>query len=251
VFQFATSFTTGSGSEETVGAGATQDWLYDGTFDNVYFSSAGGTAGNLWVLGDTAGNNTTSVTLYRIPISGAGAMQTPVAASAALTNFTFRNAAFTSVRGWPSPITEFCNNGLSACTASGTATTAGTDYLFFSTAQLNAATGSCSGGFGADGNGCVFAYSINTPTSNPTLVGEANVTINGTSSPFVGCWATSGIVIDNAVPTGTLAGASQIYLMELNGNGAGGPTHGTYTSSACSTGDTATPIALQGAQSGP
>jgi len=51
--------------------------------------------------------------------------------------------------------------------------------------------------------------------------------------------------------TREMTGASQIYLLELNGNGAGGPTHGTYTSSTCATGDTATPIALQGAQTAP
>ena len=251
VYQFLTSFTSGVGTSETVGAGGTQTWLYSGAFDNVYYSSASGNAGNLWVLGDTGGNNTTSVTLYRIPISGAGAMGTPVAASAALTNFTFHSGTFTGVRGWPSPITEFCNNGANPCVASGTATTTGTDYLFFSTSQLNATTGSCPGGTGNDGDGCIFSYSINTPTANPTLVGEQTVTVPGTSTPFAGCWATGGIIVDNAVPTGTLAGASQIYALQLNGNAAGGPAHGTYTSTTCTQVDTATPIAFQGAQNGP
>jgi hypothetical protein len=251
VYQFPTSFSTGTGLSETVGTGGTQTWLYSGAFDNVYYSSASGNAGNLWVLGDTGGNNTTSVTLYRIPISGAGAMGTPVAASAALTNFTFHSGTFTGVRGWPSPITEFCNNGVNPCVASGTATTSGTDYLFFSTSQLNATTGSCPGGTGNDGHGCIFSYSINTPTANPTLVGEAEVTVPGTATPFAGCWATGGIIVDNAVPSGTLAGASQIYALQLNGNAAGGPTSGVYTSTTCTQVDTATPIAFQGAQNGP
>jgi hypothetical protein len=242
VFQFATSFTSGAGSEEEVGTGATEYWLYDGAFDNVYYSSTKGTAGNLWVVGNTSGTGTNhGAYLYRIPISSTGAMGTPVAA---ISNFTDTTAG----HPWPSPITEFCNYGTSACTASGTATTAGTDYLFFSVDRLAAATANCGT---AGGDGCVLVYSINTPTNPPTAVSSAQVTtLTGR-----GCWSTSGIIVDNAVPTGTgagqMTGASQIYLLELNGNGAGGPTHGTYTSSTCTAGDTATPIALQGGQTAP
>jgi hypothetical protein len=246
VFQFATSFTSGAGLEEEVGAGATEYWLYDGAFDNVYYSSTNGTAGNLWVVGNTGNTATTGTThgayLYRIPISNTGAMGTPVAA---ISNFTDNAARHYP---WPSPITEFCNNGTSACTASGTATTAGTDYLFFSVDRLATATANCGT---ARGDGCILVYSINTPTNTPTAVGSAQVTTLGTP----GCWSTSGIVVDNALPagsgTGQMTGASQIYLLELNGNGAGGPTHGTYTSSTCAAGDTATPIALQGGQTAP
>ena len=45
----------------------------------------------------------------------------------------------------------------------------------------------------------------------------------------------------------------QIYTLELNGNGAGGPTNGTFTSGAnCTTEtDTDTPIGLQGSQAAP
>jgi hypothetical protein len=148
--------------------------------------------------------------------------------------------------GWPSPITEFCNPGTgnSACIASGSATTTGTDYLFFSVDRLATATSHCGT---ASGDGCVLAYSINTPTNAPTLVGSAGVTAAG--SP--GCWATSAIEPDNSVPSGTLAGASNIYLLELNGNGAGGPTHATYTSSACQNSAANTPSALQAAQTLP
>jgi hypothetical protein len=124
------------------------------------------------------------------------------------------------------------------------ATTGGTDYLFFSVDRLNSSTASCGT---SNGDGCILSYTINTPTSTPTLSGSAQV--NTVETP--GCWSTSAIIVDNSVPSGTLAGASQIYLLELNANGAGGPTRGTYTSSTCGTGDTAAPIALQGAQSGP
>jgi hypothetical protein len=239
VDQFKTStITSGSTTaapynEEPLGTGGANYNLYAGAFDNVYYSSTNGTAGNLWVMGNTG---TSGGNLYRIPISSAGAMQAPVTAVATLTAY----------HPWPSPITEFCNNGTSACVSNGTATTAGIDYLFFSINRGDG-EGSCTN---ASGDGCVLAYTVTTPTS-PTLSGSALLT----TPAAPGCWSTGGIIVDNAVPTGTgtgeLTGASEVYLLELNGNGAGGPTHGTYTSSNCTTGDTATPIALQGAQSSP
>jgi hypothetical protein len=150
--------------------------------------------------------------------------------------------------GWPSPITEVCNagaNGTSGCTVVGSATALGTDYLFFSVDGLASATGTtCSTG---SGNGCVLGYNVTTPTAI-TVAGGAPVTTAATP----GCWSTSAIEIDNSVPSGTLAGASQIYTLGLNGNGAGGPTHGTLTSGNCtSAGDTATPAAYQFSQANP
>ena len=155
--------------------------------------------------------------------------------------------------GWPSPLAEFCNNGTSECavTTGGscgtgvTCTSSGTDYIFFSVDRLATVTGNCGNGAG---QGCVLAYSINTPTNAPTFVG--NEQFLNENNP--GCWSTSGIVVDNSVPTATLAGAANIYLLDLNGNGAGGPTEGTYTSSACtSSSDAAVLKAFQGAQTGP
>jgi hypothetical protein len=148
----------------------------------------------------------------------------------------------TSQQPWPSPLTEFCNNGASACAvnAGGTATTTGTDYLFFSI--YHSSKGGCSA---STGNGCILSYNI----SNP-----ASVTISGTGLPLnaevnPGCWATSGIVVDNS---SALAGASQIYFVNLNANGAGGPTGGTYTSAACGgNGGTNTIQAVQASQSSP
>ncbi len=139
--------------------------------------------------------------------------------------------------GWPSPITEFCNG---ACTVSGGVTTTGTDYLFFSVDGLETAIGSCTAG---SGNGCVLGYNVSIPTG-PTNVGGQPVTTVGTP----GCWSTSGIEIDNSA---TSTGASNIYVLALNGNVAGGPTLGTNTSSTCGTGDSATPFAYQFSQSAP
>jgi hypothetical protein len=294
VYQFPTSFTTGAGSSETVGVGGTATWLYDGTFDNVYYSSSDPPSGSLWVMGNTG---TGGGNLYRIPIAS-NVMGTPVVAIADLTDNTAGH------NPWPSPATEFCNNGASACTSNGTITTGGTDYIFFSVDRLNNALDSCGN---ASGNGCILSYSLipaaatatthgttsltatggtittadigagvsgsgipagdyiltvpngttatlavaattsvtnNALTLGPILTGNAQVTTVG--SP--GCWSTGGIIIDNA---STLAGASQIYALELNGNGAGGPTHGLYTSATCTTGDAAAPIGFQSNQNNP
>jgi hypothetical protein len=246
VYQFAALFTSGTaGASVPTGFGGTGYYFYSGTFDNVYYASTTGPAGDLWVAGNTGGStggNGGGVNLYRIPIGTGSAMGTPVAAITGLTDTS------TGHYGWPSPITEFCNNGTSDCTANGTQTTAGKDYIFFSVDRLHAAIGTC--GTGA-GDGCVLGYNITVPgTTPPTAVGGSPVSTTGTP----GCWSTSAIEIDNSVPatgTGSLAGASQIYTLEFNGNTAGGPYEGTYSSSNCNmtNPDPSSPIALQLSQS--
>ena len=306
VFQFNTSFTTGTGNGAAtgtaIGSGNTTTgyYLYDGTFDNVYYSSSDPPSGSLWAMGNTgaAGGN-----LYRIPIT-MNTVGTPVTAITALTDNTAGHFP------WSSPATEFCNNGTSPCTSNGTITTAGTDYLFFSVDRLDNGLGSCGT---ASGDGCILSYSLATaaatgithnlsagltgttgitsadigagvsganipagdyiiavPTSTTATL-AANMTGNSTTAEALtigpilsgnaavttattpGCWSTGGFIVDNAVPSGTLMGASQIYTLELNGNGAGGPTTGTYTSGGlCTTEvDTGTPIGLQGSQAAP
>jgi hypothetical protein len=237
VYQFGATFTSGAGASQTTGFGGTGYYFYSGTFDNVYYSSATGTAGNLWVAGNTGGSTGGGgggVNVYRIPITG------PMGAPAiAISNLTAANTG-TAHYGWPSPITEFCNNGTSDCIANGTQTTAGKDYIFFSVDRLATATTNC--GTQA-GDGCVLGYNITIPGNTPTPVGS--YAVSTTNSP--GCWSTSAIEIDNSVLTG---GGSQIYTLEFNGNTAGGPTGGINTSSVCNTNnDPSSPIALQLSQS--
>src|ERR1019366_2142834 len=125
-------------------------------------------------------------------------------------------------------VTEFCNNGTSGCVASATATTAGSDYIFFSVNRGN--VGGCTS---TAGNGCVLSYNV----SNPAAVAISGTGLNVTTpSGGDGCWATSGMVVDNS---STLAGASQTYFIGLGTNLAGGSTG--PTSSKCITG-TATTI---------
>lgn len=237
MFELPTNFTSltapTAAAFQPFGTGGTGYYLFAGTFDNVYYSSSTFT-GNMYVVGNTgsAGGGT----LYRIPIVNS----VPAPPVPAVTGIN------STLRPFPSPVTEFCNNGASACTASTTQTTAGTDYVFFSVNR-----GTVSGCTNATGNGCILAYNVtNNAAGNaiPTLAGTGlNVTAPGTN----GCWATGGIVIDNSVPTGTLAGTSQIYFIGLGSNAAGGPTLGTQTSSNCTAGTAGTIAATQAQQSNP
>jgi hypothetical protein len=232
VYELSTNFTSTTGAAvQQIGTGATGDYLYAGTFDNVYYSSATFT-GNLYAMGNTgaAGAN-----LYRIPITSS-TMGAPVAVASGL------SGGAGGVRGWPSPINEFCNNGLSACTTNGTQTTAGTDYIFFSV--YRATVGGCTN---AAGNGCVLSYNV----SNPAAVSVSGTGLNVTTPAGNGCWPTGGIVIDNS---STLAGASQTYFIGLGSNAAGGPTGTsgtTRTSANCNAGAAGTMSATQASQLNP
>lgn len=278
VYQFAVNFANGNaGASEDLASGDTADPLFSGTFDNVYLSSTSGNAGNIWVESNTGADGGI---LFQVPFNGSGAMTAAV---------QVQTITATNHLGFGSPVTEFCNNGVSGCTASGTATTAGTDFIFVSTNRSSAA-----GCTNSSGNGCVMSLDVSLPTTrnepatlstsvfgsgsftsahgnftaadvgkyindasvsgngalaalttitvytagaiNDTITVSPNynngfngaadtITISGanpaatnlnlTTYANPGCWVTSGMIIDNAVPNGTLAGASQIYFITL------------------------------------
>src|SRR5208282_2190883 len=175
---------------------------------------------------------TTGANLYRIPITNS-AMGTPVAVISGL-------SLVGGTRPWPSPVEEFCNNGTSACVTNATQTITGTDYLFFSVSR-----GTPTGCTSTAGNGCVLSYNV----SNPASVSVSGTGLNVTTPAGNGCWATGGIVIDNSVPTGTLAGASQTYFIGLGSNAAGGSTGSTSSNCAATTANTIS--ATQASQSNP
>jgi hypothetical protein len=228
VAEFATSFASGAAPSyvEPLGTGNAGYNLYAGTFDNVYYSSSAPT-GNLYALGNT--HTAGGATLYRVTItSGAIAGVTSAVTGINSTEYP-----------WPSPLTEFCNYGTSACLSNGTSTTSGTDYLFFSVNY-----GNKTGCTASAGNGCILSYSVSTTT--PAQQGNGlNVTTPGTN----GCWATGGLVIDNSA-SGT-TGAQQIYFINLNGAAAGGASGLSYTSSNCTTGAGPTINAVQASQASP
>jgi hypothetical protein len=238
VFQFSTGFTSlslprapGVVAVGTGGAGLGY-YLYAGDFDNVYYESSSPTAGSLYVVGNTGA--TTGGILYRITISGGG-----------MTGSTAGPTVTAAAHPWPSPATEFCNNGTSACavttggcTGGVTCTTSGKDFLFFS---VNRGSGCTNTGAG---HGCILSYNI----SNPSSVSQAGSGLNVTTPGTPGCWATGGILPDNSA---TATGASQIYFVNLNGATAGGAGGGTPTSTNCAAGAGPTIDATQASQSSP
>jgi hypothetical protein len=234
VVQFSTAFTAyGSPGTVYVGAGGSGYYLYEGSFDNVYYQSTSHT-GNLYVVGNTGA--TTGASLYQVVISGGFFTGTVNTAASGLNS---------NEHPWPSPATEFCNPGTNsgcALNSGQTATSTGTDYLFFSVNR-----GAKTGCINAAGDGCILSYNI----SNPTAVVISGSGLNVVTPATNGCWATGGIVIDNGVPLGSMAGASQVYFIGLAGNASGGPTGTTKTSSNCTTGTGNTILATQASQSSP
>ena len=230
LYGFSTAFTDlvavgqpGAPGVVPLGTGGTGYYLYAGMFDNVWFESSTD-SGNLYVAGNTGGTNTGA--LYKVAISGGfmtGAWSTY---DAVLTP--------TGAHPYPSPLSEFCNG---ACTASATETTSGTDYVFFSLNQSE--VGGCTS---SAGHGCILSFNV----TNPSAIAISGTGLNVTTPASPGCWATGGIVVDNDATT---TGASQIYLVNLDGAAAGGPNGST--SSNCAAGSAVTIDAVQAQQSNP
>jgi len=203
VYQFTTTFSgsTGTGAsgpggnEVTLGQGATTGNLYSGTFDNTYYSSSNGASpvGNLYVCGRATGSQTP--TLWRVPVGGTGSTLSAAVVGPALAT------APTDC----SPIMEFLNGS--------------TDYIFLSVKANNQAAApiSC-----PSGNGCLMAFTVTNTTGWSAST--------ATSATALEAGGTSGIIIDNAVGSGTLAGASQVYFSPLGNQAcAGNGTTGSGT----------------------
>lgn len=193
VFQFPVNFAANAaGTEATVGAG--YEVLLSGAFDNQYFTSGEPPSGHLYVVGGTGPQNNT---LYAITISN-NAMTTGSATAGPVVATNYTNFYYATGL----QITEFCNNGNSACTAS-----AGTDYLFLSVLAFGSqfSTNPCSGQSLVVG--CVMGFTA--PITSGVVSGTA--VPNGTLQENGG---TSGIVVDNGS-----AGASNIYFTTLLNQG--------------------------------
>ena len=302
VYEFTSDFTGfGSPGVVAVGTGGAGYNLYAGAFDNMYILSSAHT-GSIYVVGNTG--TTGGATLYQVVISGNALTGTVNSRVPSLNSSEYP---------WPSPLTEFCNNGTSACVvnpqrnvtgsvtissknftvssstpisasdvgsvisgagipsndtiatvtsstagtlttaataghtnesltiAGGNSTSSGTDYVFFSVNEGNKA-----GCMATAGYGCILSYNVSNPASVAIAGSGLNVSTSGTST--TGCWATGGLVIDNAATT---TGASQIYFVNLAGAGAGGAGGSSYTSGNCTNGAGPTISATQAAQSNP
>jgi hypothetical protein len=105
VFEFVSSFTAyGTPGVVSVGTGGTGYYLYAGDFDNVYYQSGNPAYGHLYVVGNTG--TAGGATLYQVDIAYSSMTGTVNAVATGLN---------TTAHPWPSSLTEFCNNGASAC----------------------------------------------------------------------------------------------------------------------------------------
>jgi hypothetical protein len=126
----------GTGSTATLGMQSATVPLYDGTFDNIYYTSST-SAGNLYVCGNAGGNPT----LYIVPVSYSSG---PVLGS------VVTGLALASSNIACSPLTEFYN------------TSTNTDWLFGSVPST-----SC-GASGTTAGGCVMSFNITTAATAAT-----------------------------------------------------------------------------------
>ncbi len=170
--------TTSLGSQVKVIMGKRGNSLYDGTFDNLYFTSVG--TGHMYVCGNATTGTATPV-LWRVGFNSNGTIDTANDG----TSFTLASAAVNC-----SPLTEVYN----------TSTTPGTDYLFVGVSASGFATGTHNCG----GTACLASFIL--PTSGNSVPTAANATMTST---YVGTTGPSGVIVDNVSGA---AGASQVYF---------------------------------------
>jgi hypothetical protein len=175
VFQFPVDFTSGSGTEVTVGPG--YGFLSSGTFDNTYYTSGSPSSpsGHIYVVGSTGANNT----LYEITIIS-NVIKTTATTGPTLSN-NYTNGYYASGL----PVTEFSNGGH--------------DYIFVSVLSFGVPT-NCNDSLS---NGCVMTFDVTSGS------------ISGSTAPVgaaAEAGGTSGIIVDNA---STFGGGSNIYFTPL------------------------------------
>ena len=160
VYQLPTNFATGTtGDEAEMGIGATTpNAIYDGDFDNTYYTSANST-GNLCACGNAGG----FPALYEITITN-GAM----ASGAATTGPTLTTESTRC-----SPLTEFFNANIGG----------GTDYLFLSVETSGLMGNGCT-----VNEGCIMTFTLTGTPINGSTVATAGLEAGD---------GTSGITIDN------------------------------------------------------
>jgi hypothetical protein len=209
--------------------GATMDLLH-GDFDNVYYSSANGT-GNMYIVGDTAALGNGS--LFQVPITS-NVLGTPK-------NLVVLNSG-SGKKPYASPVTEFCNNAGNACTATSAVTTSGVDIVYFSVYKGNDSLLSTLGVVLTNTNcslalaagGCVFGIDVGNPAAPFAF---ADYGIPGAGLAANPCWATSGMVFDNAstslLDLNLIGNGSQLYYVGSNGNSDSLPS--TYNPCAATT----------------
>ncbi len=176
VYDFSEQFFPSGEGSVGIGTGGTGYYLYAGSFDNVYLES-GTRTGNIYVVGNTGA--TTGATLYQVGLS-TFLTGTATAVVSGLTP----NAS--GAYPWPSPVTEFCNNGTSACaftaqrTVTGSLTNGSKNFTVSSSTPISAGdVGSAISGTGIPAGDTIATYV--SPTSGTlataATAGETNETL--------------------------------------------------------------------------
>jgi hypothetical protein len=222
VYQFPTSFTTGSGTETTIGVfGATTEPVLSGALDNIYFNSESTCENSCTPTGNlyAAGRTTASATLYQIPIT-ANVM------GAANAGPVIGDPSFP---GRTSPITEFFNsNGVTATGSiaitgnpagwgfggTRTVTVGAVTYTFVSTAP--AASSATTVQVLLVGSHSMLTNEVDTALNLAAAINATSASCNSTPPCFG-----SGTVA-NTLATASNTGTSDIDILTATTNGAAG-----------------------------
>jgi hypothetical protein len=193
---------TNCGEESVFGVGNTSTVLYDGSFDQVYYSGTGDT-GNLWTCGATG---TPAPKLMQTAMSAFVPTGDVISPANNVINPLTGAGAGVGTAATCSPVTEIYGTG-------GTTD----DYIFLSVTNDGNQTGTACSGAGATG-ACLYNFLVSVSCTYPTCAATAGLASAGGSS---------GIIIDNI---STSKGASQIYFSSLsNQTCAGNGTTGSGT----------------------
>ncbi|HEV2381843.1 MAG TPA: hypothetical protein VG206_18900 [Terriglobia bacterium] len=224
VWEFVSIFTTlgtpgvvpvGCGSSTTCGGTVGGYYLYASDYDNVYYESGNPAYGHLYVVGNTgvAGGGT----LYQVEIAYSSLVSGGVTAVATGLNST--------EHPWPSPLTEFCNNGTSACaitqqrTVTGSVNTSGTVTITsgtFTTADVGAVL---------VGTGIPFGDTISTyvSSSKVDLTTAPSSSVPSETLSILGGQTTSGtdyvfFSVNRGTPSGCTNSAGDGCILSYNVN---------------------------------
>src|SRR5882762_3909161 len=184
VFQFAANFAGAtSGASVTVGDSSGVVRAFAGDFDNAYYTSGSRPTGILYVCGSVSGTGTYIPTLWQIPIT-AGAMAATATQGPALATTNGTSCG---------PVVEFYNS-----------TAPAKDWIFTSVvaSAVTVAPITCPAVAG-----CIMSFDV----TSGAAISAATATTGHTRASG----GASGVVVDNTVGAGTLAGASQVYFTPL------------------------------------
>ena len=181
VFQFQVStLNNGCGNRVTLGTGSTTGVpVYAGSLDNLYYS---GSAGHMYVCGNSGGDPT----LYQVTVPANGILTAGAATV---------GPALTTSSTTCGPVVEFYNPNASGGPA---------DWIFTAVEASAVTTSpiSC-----PNAAGCIMSFNV----TSGAAISPATSTVGHTSV----AGGASGVVVDNAVGSTTLAGASQVYFTPL------------------------------------